>query len=121
MSAVSLDVAGPAAPPRSNGELVFAEPWESRAFGLAVTLNEAGVFAWETFRVRLIARIAAWENDHEPGECFSYYRCWLDALETTVLDGALLAAGDLDARIETLRNRPAGYDHDHGDDHDHHH
>ena len=29
-----LDVDGPAAPPRSNGELVFAEPWEGRAFGL---------------------------------------------------------------------------------------
>ena len=38
-----LDVAGAAAPPRSNGELVFAEPWESRAFGMAVTLADAGV------------------------------------------------------------------------------
>lgn len=27
-----LDVDGPAAPPRANGELVFAEPWESRAW-----------------------------------------------------------------------------------------
>ena len=32
-----LDLAGPAAPPRDNGELVFAQPWESRAFGMAVT------------------------------------------------------------------------------------
>ena len=28
--------------PRQNGELVFAAPWEARAFGLAVALNEAG-------------------------------------------------------------------------------
>ncbi|MFF3919955.1 hypothetical protein ACFYZB_42375 [Streptomyces sp. NPDC001852] len=30
-----LDTEGPAAPPRSNGELLFAEPWESRACGMA--------------------------------------------------------------------------------------
>mgnify|MGYP000392023945 CR=1 FL=1 len=40
--AAVLDIDGPAAPPRSNGELVFAEPWESRAFGLAMALNAGG-------------------------------------------------------------------------------
>ena len=33
----------PAAPPRDNGELVFEAPWESRAFGVAVALHDAGV------------------------------------------------------------------------------
>lgn len=50
-----LDIEGPAAPPRSNGELVFAEPWESRAFGMAVTLYDAGVFTWPDFQAALIA------------------------------------------------------------------
>ena len=53
-----MDVEGPAAPPRSNGELVFAEPWESRAFAMAVALCEAGVFTWREFQGALIARIA---------------------------------------------------------------
>jgi hypothetical protein len=35
-----LDIEGPVAPPRSNGELVFAEPWESRAFAAALALYE---------------------------------------------------------------------------------
>jgi hypothetical protein len=56
-----LDIEGPAAPPRSSGELVFAEPWESRAFGMAVTLYEAGTFTWPQFQTALIARIAVWE------------------------------------------------------------
>ena len=47
-----LDIEGPAAPPRSNGELVFAEPWESRAFGMAVTLYEAGVLTGRNSRRR---------------------------------------------------------------------
>ena len=37
-----MDIEGSAAPPRANGELVFAEPWESRAFAMAVALCEAG-------------------------------------------------------------------------------
>ena len=33
---------GPAAMPRRNGELVFAEPWQGRVFGMAVALSERG-------------------------------------------------------------------------------
>ena len=52
---------GVAALPRRNGELVFDEPWESRAFGLAVTASEAGAYEWEEFRQGLIAEVASWE------------------------------------------------------------
>ena len=41
MSRPPLDAEGPAAPPRSNGELVFEAPWEARLFG--VTMIEKGV------------------------------------------------------------------------------
>ena len=30
--------------PRENGELVFQAPWEARAFGLAVALNEKDLY-----------------------------------------------------------------------------
>jgi hypothetical protein len=62
-----LDSSGPAAPPRDNGELVFAAPWESRAFGLALALNEAGLIEWEDFRRALIREIGAWEAAHPSG------------------------------------------------------
>ena len=41
---VPLDVSamtGVAAPPRDNGELVFAAPWEGRVFALADNQNRA--------------------------------------------------------------------------------
>ena len=60
----AADPAAPAAPPRSNGELVFEEPWESRAFGAAVALHDAGVIDFESFRERLVDEIAAWEAEH---------------------------------------------------------
>src|SRR4051795_12460964 len=58
---LDLDVEGPAAPPRSNGELVFAEPWEGRAFGLTMALVHGGTISYETFRTALVERISAWE------------------------------------------------------------
>jgi hypothetical protein len=33
-------------------------PWEGRAFGLAVVLNEKGAYGWNAFRTRLVERIA---------------------------------------------------------------
>jgi len=62
-----LDIEGPAAPPRANGELVFAEPWEGRAFGLTMALADRGVLSYDAFREVLITRIAAWEADHPVG------------------------------------------------------
>jgi nitrile hydratase accessory protein len=119
----ALDVAGPAAPPRSNGELVFAEPWESRAFGMAVTLADAGAFTWDEFRDRLVARIAAWEAEHGAagGADFRYYACWLDALEDVLVDGGTLTTGDVADRSATFAQRPTGHDHRDDDGHGHGH
>jgi nitrile hydratase accessory protein len=111
-----LDVDGPAAPPRSNGELVFAEPWESRAFGLAMALHAGGVFDWEDFRRQLITAVAEAEGDAE--EPFSYYRCWLLALERVLAAGGVVSAEQLLDRAEALDARPAGHDHG-GDGHSH--
>jgi nitrile hydratase accessory protein len=107
-----LEISGPAAPPRSNGELVFAEPWESRAFGLVVTLYDAGTFDWSQFQAALIAQIAAWEREHRSGECFSYYRCWLAALESVLAAAGLVSPNDIADRATALAARPPGHDHD---------
>jgi nitrile hydratase accessory protein len=119
-----LEIEGPAAPPRSNGELVFAEPWESRAFGMAVSMYEAGAFAWPDFQGALIARIAAWETAPVRDEPWNYYQLWLAALEDVLASRRAVSADEVTARAEALARRPAGHDHahdhDHGD-HDHGH
>lgn len=107
----TLDQEGPGAPPRQNGELVFEEPWESRAFGLAVSLHERGVFDWEEFRACLIGAIAEWERAHPDGEGYSYYACWLAALETLVSTKALCDSDELEDRTRAFAARPAGHDH----------
>jgi nitrile hydratase accessory protein len=114
-----LDSEGPAAPPRSNGELVFAEPWESRAFGMAVTLYEAGVFPWPRFQAALIDRIAAGEAAPAEGEGWNYYRHWLGALEDVLAGDGTVFAGEVTARAQALARRPTGHDHPDGHDHAH--
>ena len=117
---MQLDVDGPAAPPRSNGELVFAEPWEGRAFGLTMALVHGAVLDYETFRTALMERIAAWEVAPPPGEEFRYYRCWLAALEQVLGRAGLVSPDDVLRRSVEFAARPAGHDHRH-DDHDHSH
>jgi nitrile hydratase accessory protein len=113
--AAQLDLDGPGAPPRRNGELAFTAPWESRAFGLALALDAAGVIDWEAFRQQLMATIGEWERDHDPGdESWSYWRCWQDALEQLLLDQGVLGRRDVDDRSAQLAARAPGHDHGHG-------
>ena len=115
---MNLDIAGPAAPPRSNGELVFNEPWESRAFGLAVTLHAGGAFEWEDFRQQLIAAVGRWEHDHHPDPSdWSYYSCWLEALERVLDSEGVVAAETIAARAVELAALPAGHGHRHEHEH----
>lgn len=96
--------------PRSNGELVFESPWEARAFGLAVALNEAGVYAWSDFSQGLARQIASEEGS---GGASSYYERWLATLERLVVANGLITP----AEIEAMMAEQALLD-DHDHDHD---
>jgi nitrile hydratase accessory protein len=107
-----LDWEGTLSPPRRNGELVFDALWESRVFGVTMTLYEAGLFAWSEFRDRLIAAIGARERERRTsGAGFHYWACWLAAFEHLMADKGLCAPDVLAARVATLAARPAGHDH----------
>lgn len=81
---------GEAGLPRKNGELVFQAPWEGRAFGMAVALNDRGAYDWEAFRTHLVENIAGGEPD--------YYHSWLGALENLLVERGVLTAAEIGAR-----------------------
>ena len=118
---VALDVDGPSAPPRLNGELVFTEPWESRVFGVTIALLQDGRFAWDEFKDQLIAAVDRWEAAHPDLEGYRYYACWFEALQAVLAARGIVPATDLDARAAAYAARPAGHDHGHDHDHDHEH
>lgn len=74
-------LAGTAPLPRSNGELVFEEPWQGRALGMGVVVLERTGTGWAEWREHLAAAIA--RHGQPPGEsaATAYYTAWLDALE----------------------------------------
>jgi nitrile hydratase accessory protein len=120
--ALVADAGTTASPPRSNGELVFETPWESRAFGVAVALSERDAFEWERFRAQLIAEVAAWEREHGERDSagWSYYERWLASLEQVLLADGLLEEGEIDARMaEIAEHDEHEHDHPHSDDHHH--
>lgn len=110
---VDLGIDGPSAPPRRNGELAFAAPWESRVFGLAVALEEQGLFEWREFQQSLIAEIRRWESENEAARGdFRYYDHWQAALERLLERKGICSAAELDDRARALADRPPGHDHD---------
>ncbi len=60
----------------------FTEPWQARAFAMAVVAAERMDVPWDEFRDRLKAAIA-----ERPGQ--PYYESWMDALEALVSDLAV--------------------------------
>ncbi|MEK6418287.1 nitrile hydratase accessory protein [Paraburkholderia tropica] len=91
---------GEIAMPRANGELVFDAPWQSRAFGMAVSLSKAGHFTWDTFRGELARAI----REHGQNGVDEYYLRWLDALEASMAGSALIDHEALHAREHEFRD-----------------
>lgn len=105
--------------PRKNGELVFEAPWEARAFGLAVALNETGLYPWRDFSQGLAAEIATAEQQ---GIASSYYERWLASLEKLVIAKGLLTSEELDewTASQALLDQDDHHHHDDDQPHDRH-
>jgi nitrile hydratase accessory protein len=95
-----IDVEGTAAPPRRNGELVFQEPWEGRAFGLAVALRDQRLFPWEAFRTKLIAAIAQADTHTAGQDRPAYYENWLAALQELLVESSILTPREIEERVK---------------------
>lgn len=114
----ALPLKGPGAPPRQNGELVFAELWEGRAFGIALALCDQGLYTWDEFRSELIAEITRWERANPDRTDWSYYSRWLAALEHLLASKSICPPALLEQRTAEYAARPHGHDHPHPHDHD---
>jgi nitrile hydratase accessory protein len=112
-----LPPSGPGAPPRDNGELVFDQPWQTRAFAVTVSLFEDGAFAWDEFRDRLIEGL----DDATDAAPATYWAAWLRATEQVLAARGVLDGADHRTRLAHAAARPPGHDHDHDHDHGHGH
>jgi nitrile hydratase accessory protein len=85
MDAAAIRATGalPGIPCDSEGP-VFREPWEARAFAMALSLHESGLFTWKEWAEALGAQIKRAQAAGDPDTGETYYRHWLATLETLV-------------------------------------
>ena len=112
----SLIAGTPGGPGDSDSEeQAFREPWELRAFAVAVAAYHAGQYEWSEFQLSLIESIRRWEADggHEGEEPWSYYEHWVTALETVLAGSGLLSESMLDERTKAVLATPRDASHQH--------
>lgn len=90
--------------PRDDEGPVFREPWEARAFAMALALHARGLFTWTEWADALAQQIKLAQADGDPDTGETYYRHWLATLEK------LVAAKDIAPASELHRYRDA-WDH----------
>jgi nitrile hydratase accessory protein len=93
-------------------QLSFSEPWELRAFAVAVAAYHRGLYDWSEFQLALIGAIRRWEGDPASAP-WRYYEHWLEALETVLSGTGVLAGTELDGRARDVVGTPRNAEHHH--------
>lgn len=82
-----------------DGEMVFREPWEARAFALVVSMSQAGYFTWSEW-VDFFSEQVTKATDAEAAGApvRTYYEQWVDATEALLIEKGLTSSEQLSAR-----------------------
>ena len=96
--------------PGGSGDRAFDQPWELRAFAMAVAAYHEGQYEWSEFQLSLIDSIKRWEADGG-AEPWSYYEHWLTALETVLAGSGALSDAALDDRTKAVLATPRNANH----------
>ncbi|WP_214366682.1 nitrile hydratase accessory protein [Pseudonocardia sp. H11422] len=99
--------------PGGSGERSFEQPWELRAFAMAVAAYHSGQYEWSEFQLSLIDSIKKWETDggSDGSEPWSYYEHWLTALETVLAGNGALSDAVVDERTKAVLATPRNAGH----------
>jgi nitrile hydratase accessory protein len=83
----------------ADGDMVFKEPWEARAFALVVTLCQAGYFTWAEWVDGFALQVTKATDMETAGKTpKTYYEQWVDAAESLLVAKGLAAEDQLFAR-----------------------
>lgn len=90
--------------PHDDDGPVFREPWEAKAFAMAVALHQRGVFTWSEWTQALANQIAMAQAAGDADRGDTYYHHWLTALEK-------LAVSKGASSVEELARYQHAWDH----------
>lgn len=87
---------------------VFREPWEAQIFALVIRCHQRGAFTWNEWADTLSAEIKAAQSRGDPDLGDTYYRHWIETLETLLIAKGLTTHDALEAREHEIAERPTG-------------
>jgi nitrile hydratase accessory protein len=88
------------APLDENNEVIFANPWEAKAFALVVQMHQEKRYTWTEWANQLSFEISESNKKNEKEE--DYYLLWLKAAETLVVTKGLCGKNELLSRKKAL-------------------
>jgi nitrile hydratase accessory protein len=94
------DLAALRALPRDEAGPTFGAPWEAQAFAMALSLHERGIFTWPEWSRALARELTDAAARGQPDDGTHYYEHWLAALERLVALKKVVAADELEQRVD---------------------
>ncbi len=100
-------------PEAGSAERSFEQPWEIRAFAMAVAAYQQRQFEWAEFQLSLINSIRDWEQrgGRDEEDPWSYYEHWVVALESVLSGSGLLSEAALDEQTKQVLALPPNRNH----------
>lgn len=92
--------------------VAFAQPWQARAFAIAVLASRQGCFTWSEWTHALGRELQSVADADPGGVAERYFDCWLLALQSLLIGKGALGQTELherrDAWEDAYRRTPHG-------------
>ena len=93
-------------------DAAFAEPWQARAFAIAVLASRQGCFTWSEWTRALGRELKNISSADPRAAADRYFDCWLAALQSLLIGKGALAQAELHVRkdewADAYRRTPHG-------------
>lgn len=97
---------------RDGPAIPFAEPWQARAFAIAVVASRQGCFTWSEWTQALGRELQRAADADSRIAAASYFDCWLSALQSLLVGGGAIGQAELHERRhaweDAYRSTPHG-------------
>jgi len=84
----------------ARSDAAFAEPWQARAFAIAILASRQGCFTWSEWTQALSRELQRAADGDAPGGRAAYFDCWLAALQSLLVGKGAVGQGELSERKE---------------------
>ncbi|HJS91255.1 MAG TPA: nitrile hydratase accessory protein [Steroidobacteraceae bacterium] len=87
-----------------ESEPAFAEPWQARAFAMAVLASRQGCFTWAEWSQALGRELRRAASSDAKAPAAGYYDCWVMALQSLLTGKGVVEEGELRARRDAWKD-----------------